>query len=167
MLKMSSSRICCTIAGCHSTFRRKYELERHVKSVHSSAATYKCHFCERSVRRKDKFLEHLRNVHSIWSDSDLVKTNFAFGNSLDPSLFISASNVAPGDTIRKESPSTGSLTGETIVPRYTSSISNQPRNDGWVDRWQSTSPVHLQAGTVTVESCMLTDSPRQVLLESQ
>ena len=60
----------CTVRGCERTlpFGRKADLERHVASIHTRSATWKCpkKDCKRHIRgfpRKDKLSEHVRELN--------------------------------------------------------------------------------------------------------
>jgi hypothetical protein len=115
-LKREFSRKYCTVHGCDKTFSRKYELERHVESVHVQGMPYRCHLCERQFRRKDKLHGHVRKEHSIPSDTDSMKTNPMLSDLsfdwISTSTLSSSRDVAPRDTLVKATSITGSMAGE-------------------------------------------------------
>ncbi|KAH6663205.1 hypothetical protein B0J14DRAFT_662195 [Halenospora varia] len=63
--KAVKPRVKCTFSGCRKTFPRKYELNRHTKSVHERTfavfcPVYGCPRTEKALPREDKFLEHMK-----------------------------------------------------------------------------------------------------------
>ncbi|KAK0115632.1 hypothetical protein ONS95_000098 [Cadophora gregata] len=63
------ARVRCSRPECKRTFRRKYELQRHEKSVHNRSAAFSCHVygCNRIAKplpRKDHFQLHMRKHHN-------------------------------------------------------------------------------------------------------
>ncbi|CZR64319.1 uncharacterized protein PAC_14217 [Phialocephala subalpina] len=131
LLKLS--RIPCSLPGCGKTFRRKYDLQRHIDEVHTSSSRRRCPFCEREFRRKHRLAAHLQEHHPISSDLDSTKMKTAF---TDVSTFSANDchwssseyppwkDVAPGDTLMKASHNTGSWTGEaTDTFQFQSAVS--------------------------------------------
>lgn len=62
------SRLKCPHPGCTSTFPRKYELERHQRTIHDLKVNIVCsvYGCNRTAKpfpRLDKFYEHVRKHH--------------------------------------------------------------------------------------------------------
>lgn len=60
----------CEIPDCSSTFARKNEWNRHVKSKHKKIGHYRCDMdrCTKQFDRKDLFVAHLHRMHAPWSN---------------------------------------------------------------------------------------------------
>jgi hypothetical protein len=64
----AKARLVCTQSGCKLTFARKYELERHRKTIHDCnvsivCSVYGCNRIAKPFPRVDKFYEHVRKHH--------------------------------------------------------------------------------------------------------
>lgn len=136
-------KLTCTFPGCLKTFRRNYELQRHMMSVHSPTTIF-CTICGRSFRRKDKLTEHIRHLHSISSESDSTKAKAMFSDLsifsncdwLSSSTFPSSKDAAPSDTLM-----------EAGTKHYMEDI----------NEWRPTSPKSLQIQAGTPESPVYVD----------
>jgi uncharacterized Zn-finger protein len=55
----------CTHSGCSKSFISPKDLRRHVGALHTSEPqTFKCQFCNSKLKRKDNLAKHVRNVHT-------------------------------------------------------------------------------------------------------
>jgi uncharacterized C2H2 Zn-finger protein len=145
-----SSKLTCTVPQCRKTFRRNYELQRHIMSVHSSVTIY-CSLCGRSFRRKDKLTEHIRHAHSISSESDSTKAQTMFSDLsifsdsdwLSSSTFPSSKDTAP--TNRVVPPRTEHAIEGVIAPMDLQPYSLLSEQwNSWPEEWQYTTAKSLQ-----------------------
>ena len=65
MISLSAKPHQCSYPGCHHTFTRKCNLQRHIKEVHGSP-TYQCPIpdCKQMFKRKSDMNIHIRDTHS-------------------------------------------------------------------------------------------------------
>ena len=49
--------------GCEKTFKRRENLERHMKSVHAEKKLFSCGLCTKTFSRKDILVRHVKCVH--------------------------------------------------------------------------------------------------------
>jgi len=161
-----SRRLACEIRGCSKTFRRKYERQRHIDSVHGAATPHNCNFCERQFRRADKLIDHLRRKHPFRLDSESMKTNSTISDSsyfstysvFSSPAYQSAMDVVPSDTLMKSSLSSASWNGRSTDMSEPSSRSNgQPSS--WLGEWRSASPKAMQTGTSDAPICVDEPTP--------
>ncbi|KAH6681560.1 hypothetical protein B0J14DRAFT_217648 [Halenospora varia] len=115
-----TKRLSCIEPGCSKTFPRKYDLQRHIHTVHRPTSGFICPRCKRPFGRKDKLYEHLRRIHSI--DPKLAskeqKTKFSESSGFSPrdwstsTTFLMHRDVVPGDTLKKTNKGEGDWTNE-------------------------------------------------------
>mmetsp|Transcript_8558 Transcript_8558/g.25721 ORF Transcript_8558/g.25721 Transcript_8558/m.25721 type:complete len:458 (+) Transcript_8558:1061-2434(+) len=72
----STSVLCKT---CGSAFRGKYEMQRHVKSVHERRRDHKCSNCTKSFSQRGHLNEHNRSVHQGDGEFSCAKCSKSFG----------------------------------------------------------------------------------------
>jgi len=58
-----SQRPACPLLNCGTTFKRAYELKRHVATVHGLKENCPYNPCRYKTGRKDKMVEHARKMH--------------------------------------------------------------------------------------------------------
>eukprot|EP00190_Bangiopsis_sp_CCMP1999_P007501 CAMPEP_0198725264 /NCGR_PEP_ID=MMETSP1475-20131203/2608_1 /TAXON_ID= ORGANISM="Unidentified sp., Strain CCMP1999" /NCGR_SAMPLE_ID=MMETSP1475 /ASSEMBLY_ACC=CAM_ASM_001111 /LENGTH=424 /DNA_ID=CAMNT_0044487007 /DNA_START=503 /DNA_END=1777 /DNA_ORIENTATION=+ len=58
---VSDARFNCTM--CSASFRRKYDINRHIACVHEKSRDYVCEICSRSFMQKGHLNEHMRAAH--------------------------------------------------------------------------------------------------------
>jgi hypothetical protein len=66
-----SQRPACPELNCGKTFKRAYELKRHVDTVHGRKENCPYNACRYKTGRKDKMEEHARKVHGKARDWDV------------------------------------------------------------------------------------------------
>lgn len=54
---------CCMYAGCPSEYSTKFNLKRHVESVHMHVKKYRCNICEVLFASKQSLQEHI-HIHT-------------------------------------------------------------------------------------------------------
>ena len=54
---------------CHKTYSHKWNLKRHINTVHMFRA-HKCHHCFKEYKRKDYLNRHLKRVHNSSGNSN-------------------------------------------------------------------------------------------------
>ncbi|KAI0255222.1 hypothetical protein BJV78DRAFT_1151659 [Lactifluus subvellereus] len=64
-------RFTCTVDGCRKDFSGKWEMDRHIKSVHRPP-TIGCRECNYKQSRKDLFSEHCKKRHPDGSIAELM-----------------------------------------------------------------------------------------------
>ncbi|KAH8663440.1 hypothetical protein BGZ60DRAFT_67598 [Tricladium varicosporioides] len=105
-----TKRLPCIEPGCSKTFLRKYDLQRHVHTVHRPTSGFICPYCKRPFGRKDKLYEHLRRIHSIdpklTSKEQKRKVNelskFSSSDWSTPAVFQMDRDIAPSDMLKKK-----------------------------------------------------------------
>ena len=50
---------------CEKTFKRRENLERHMKSVHAEKKLFSCDLCTETFSRKDVLVRHVKCVHDL------------------------------------------------------------------------------------------------------
>ncbi|THV55460.1 hypothetical protein BGAL_0008g00470 [Botrytis galanthina] len=78
-LRGKKGRLSCDYPGCNKTFPRKYELNRHIKNIHTQnfqvvCPVYGCHRTAKPFKRADKFMEHFRKHDNSRSYRCLIET---------------------------------------------------------------------------------------------
>lgn len=166
------SRIPCSLPGCGKNFRRKYELQRHVASVHTTSLLRRCPFCEREFRRKDKLTDHIRKIHPTCSDLDSTKmktmvtgvSSFSANNCQWLSLECPpGKDVTPADTLIKADSNTVSWPAEpTFTFQFQPASLEDDSSPGNV--WRSTSPISIQRYSAITRSTVVVDKPEHMSL---
>ncbi|KAF8860672.1 hypothetical protein BDZ45DRAFT_688234 [Acephala macrosclerotiorum] len=167
---LKSSRMPCSLPGCGKTFRRKYELQRHIACLHTPSFLRRCPFCEREFRRKDKLTDHLRKLHSTSSDLDSTKmktmlTGVSSFSANDcqwlSSEYPPGKDVAPADTLIKAGSSTASWTEE---PTFTFQFQPGSLEDDLSHEKvrRPASPISMQRHSGITESPIVVDEPGHI-----
>ena len=63
MLTMKQKREKKTCDYCSATFTQKYNLDSHIRSVHTKDFPYTCEDCDLGFIRKDRLVHHTQNNH--------------------------------------------------------------------------------------------------------
>jgi hypothetical protein len=69
----SAERPTCPRSNCGRTFKRTYELRRHVTTVHGLKTKCGDHSCRYRTARKDKMKEHVRKMHGECENGGVVR----------------------------------------------------------------------------------------------
>ncbi|KAI9319534.1 hypothetical protein DFJ73DRAFT_967344 [Zopfochytrium polystomum] len=137
----------CSYPACGKTFSRKFNLQSHEK-VHSDAKPFRCPVCSIHFRRKHDLQRHMRSLHSEnrpwvcpychigFSRSDALRRHLEFEESHKKTALLAAAAAAASQRSgsEAEAPTTSLATGPIV--RFDSStppitppltLSNSPR----------------------------------------
>ena len=64
---MVKKRKTYTCEDCSATFTQKYNVERHIRSVHTKDFPYPCEDCDHGFRSKDRLETHIQNNHQTFN----------------------------------------------------------------------------------------------------